>query len=465
MINKLWVIIVMLLMMSPSGAGLFTASTTILPVRQIKVEKQLAEERAAQAIIDAENAAKKAEEEAYNKLHTFLGLTKDEIEGYGRFQTPISHYELNKTFTTDNVRVYNYYDSISRVEFYYVEDLTDNDKANPGKNILGLVDEPEIEKISNDKFDIIHLVSEGDYDGFGRESYIVFKNKSAFIIDAYLTEDTDRTAFRESVDIIIPTINIYYVADVVFDIPNSGYWETFVPKDDTEVEQGNNNGGNTNTGEGYETYVGGDVEGTVRTNLVSSEWKDLRVVIDGLIIDMQDPIDKLLDNGYKYENPDKVPETVASKGVFSSYMYKDNGVALKVTALNTTESSLKPGNLTITKIEIDKDKFGHFTNDSEYTKDNLPELILVNGMTWNIKFDTIKSLNGDSFWTKEEYDGTYVINYDQQVQKMSIKTENYKDIKEVTLEYNYWLAKQKAEKDAEQQAESAAKSEADNSED
>lgn len=458
MINKVWVILIMLLMMTPSGSGLFTASTTILPVRQFKIEKKLDEERQAQAIIDAENAAKRAEEEAYNKLHTFLGLTKDELIGYGKFQTPISHYELNKTRTVDDKRVYNYYDSISTVEFSYVEDLTDNDKANPGKNILGFTDEPEIETIKNEKFEVVHLISEGEYEGFSRESYIVYKNKSALIINAYLTEETDREAFRESIDIILPTINIYYVADVVFKTPSTGYWETYVPEEDSGNKPGGTTGGDGSTGEEYAEYVGGTIDGTVKTNLVSTEWKDLRIVLDGLVIDMQDPLDKLINNGYKFADPDRVPDTVGKGKELKTYMYKDNGVALEVTAYNNTESNLKPGNLIITGIHVDKDKFGHYTNNSEYTEDNLPELIIVNGITWNIKFDTIKSLNGTNYWTKEESDGTYVITYDQQVEYMQIKTENYKDIKEITLEYDYELKQRELERE-QQEAEQAESTE------
>ena len=97
-------------MMSPSGAGIFTASTTILPVKQLKVEKELAKEREEQAKINAELAAKQAEEDAFNKLHTFLGMTEDEVVGYGSFKVPYSHYNINKTKSTDTKRVYNYYD-------------------------------------------------------------------------------------------------------------------------------------------------------------------------------------------------------------------------------------------------------------------------------------------------------------------------------------------------------------------
>lgn len=452
--NIKWIIIILLFMMSPSGSGIFTISSTILPLRQYKIEQQLAEQRKAQAIIDAENAAKEAEEEAYNKLHTFLGLTKDELVGYARFQTPISHYKLNKIRTYDNKRIYDYYNSISSVEFYYVEDLTDNDKANPGKNILKFTDEPEVEKITvegiSNKLEIVHLVSEGEYDGFDREAYIVYKDKSAFIIDAYLDKETDKTAFRESIQVIIPTINVYYVADLVFHVPNSGYWEGYVPQGGSSNEQGNTEDKNENTGTetgNNKEYVGGNVEGTIKTNLVSNNWKDLRIVLDGLVIDMQDPLDKLLEDGYKFANTSNVPDTVAKGKEIIVWMYKDNGVAVKVRAYNNTESALKPGNLIITGITVDKSKFDHYTNNSKYTSENLPELILVNGITWGIKFDTIKGLNGTEYSTKEESDGTYVITYDQQIEYMQIKTENYKNIKEVTLEYDYVLNQQEIEQE------------------
>ena len=55
----------------------------------------------------------------------------------------------------------------------------------------------------------------------------------------------------------------------------------------------------------YDAYVGGDIEGSIKTNLVSAEWKDLRIVLDGLVIELQDPLSKLLENGYQFVEPHK----------------------------------------------------------------------------------------------------------------------------------------------------------------
>ena len=122
-------------------------------------------------------------------------------------------------------------------------------------------------------------------------------------------------------------------------------------------------------------------------------------------------------------------------------MYKDNGVAVKIEAMNTTESSSKPGNLTIIALEVFKDKFGYYTNDSEYTPDNLPEMIIVNGITWDIWTDDLEELNGDDYYIREESDGTFILTYDQPLEYMQIKTENYKNIKEIELRYDYMLFK------------------------
>lgn len=93
-----------------------------------------------------------------------------------------------------------------------------------------------------------------------------------------------------------------------------------------------------------------------------------------------------------------------------------------------------------------------------YNEDNLPELLLVKGITWDINLITpkinhnVKSYWPGSYWTIQEGDGTVVITYDQhEVEYMQIK--GFMGIEEITLEYDYWLKQEELERDRLQQEE------------
>lgn len=433
------VIAICLALISPTGAGtLITSSSSVLAfgtygAYQNKIEaERLAAERA-----EAERIA--AEEEAYRVLHTYGLFERYDIEGYAIINVPETHFTLDETKSSKNKKVFTYsFNDISYIEIKYKTNITEDDIEHLGTNICGFSEEPTHEKIQCGDLEAIKLVGGAGSDEYQKISWCITKGKSALVIDGFVAPDVDIVPFSESVESAIAKTSIYYISKTVFSTPITGYWAT--------VDLGNiDNPGQEKedipgeTTENPDNTVGGEYPGTVATDKLTKDWKDMKFILDGNTLYVPCKMSDLIECGYQLKDRDIVGDLVKPQYKAKLVLYKDNGVTITVLAQNRTDSSLKLEALDITSISVNREEFGYYTNDSKYTKDSLPELILFGGITWDIKYDTLLEMYGEEFYMKEQSNADYKCTFTQADKTCIIVTDNYKniDIVEITVDLDY----------------------------
>lgn len=430
--NILIILAVCLSLISPTGAGtLITTSGTILGGgTYLKYQTEL--ENQALAAKRAEEERIAAEQEAYRILHTYGNFERYDIEGYSIINIPETHFTLSADKSSKQAKRYAYtWDDLSYVDIKYVTGITENDIANPGVNLCEFKAEPEHEKITCGDLEAIKLIGDTSEDDYTRLSWCVNKGKSALIINGYVAPGVDKVPFSEAIESAIAKTSIYYISKTVFETPTTGYYAT------VDLGQFDKTENNTETGEVdtpviEDNTVGGDKPGTIKSDKVTDNWEDLRVVLDGNMLEVPCRLSDLLDYGYKVKDADVVGDIVKVGYQAKLILYKDNGVTITVHAQNRTDSSLRIEALDVDKIIINKDDFGYYVNESEFNKNNLPELIAVCGITWDVEYETIKELL-EGFVKKELVNGDFQLTFNRLDKTLIITTKNYKDINQIEM--------------------------------
>lgn len=436
--NLIIMLAICLALISPTGAGtlLSTSGTILGGGTYLKYLANIEAERVAAEKAEQERIA--AEEEAYRILHTYGNFERYDIEGYSIINVPETHFTLNVDKSSKKAKTFAYtYNELSYLDIKFQTNITEDDIENIGVNICGFKDEPVHEKVTCGDLEAIKLIGSDNTDDYSRISWCVTKGKSVLILNGYIAPGIDKIPFSEAVESAIAKTSIYYISKTVFETPTSGYYATvdlgqFNNKDDEDT--------NSETTEPVveDNTVGGELPGTIKTDKVTNNWEELRVVLDGNILTVPCKISDLMEYGYKIKDADVVGDIVKIGYQAKLILYKDNGIAITVHAQNTTESSLRIEALEVDKIIINKDDFGYYVTDSKFNKENLPELIAVSGITWDVEYETIKSLQSD-FVKKELVNGDFQLTFSRLDKTLIITTQNYKDINqiEMAIDMNY----------------------------
>lgn len=426
--EKLIIILaVCLALISPTGAGtLMSGSSSILGlITYDEYNTKIEQERLEAKRIEAERIA--AEEEAYRVLHTYGLFERYDLEGYGFISIPKTHFSINEANSAKIKKEFTYlYDDISYMEVKFQTNLTENDIEHLGTNVCNFKGEHTEDTIQCGDYEVIKITGEENSDDYLRISWCIVKGKSVLIINGYIAPGVDKVPFCESIEASIDKISVYYISKTVFDTPTTGYWATIVDN----VETGSPD---EETIERPEGTVGGEYPGTIITDKVTSDWRDLKIILDGDTLYVPCKMSDLVEYGYKLKDADVVGDLVKANYKAKLVLYKENGLAITVLAQNRTDSSLRLEALDILSITVNKEDFGYYTSNSTYTEENLPELILVSGITWDIKYADLLEMHKFDFTMDEESNGNYVSTFLENEKKMIITTDNYKDIIEASI--------------------------------
>jgi len=431
-----YIIIIVCYILSPTGTNLLlsTAGTGY-----IKYEEEYVKALEAQKLAE-QQAIEKAKQDAIlaeQKLHTYLLFKRTELDEYGFVELPSSHLTLNKDKSSNKEKVYDYLDGLSYLKIYYKINLTDDELNSLGRKVCGLVEEPEYTDYVVGKYQVKELTTSTQYDGFNRKIWCRIKGKSVMVFDFYTAPGLDTSPINELMQDVLNTINVYYVSGTVFETPSTGYYASndFLDNKDKEedkqvittkpVEYENEEG-----------YVGGQYSGTVVTNLVTNDWRDLVLYLDGDKLWVPSRVDDFTNLGYKIKDASAIGDLVKPGYDSTIVLYKDNGVTIRLKAKNNTDSSLRVGALEVTTLTIDSDDFGYYSSKSVYSNENLPELILVGGITWDIEAENLTEIIGIDFYKNELGNGDYEFTYKYDNKKMVITTKNYKDIRKIVITDN-----------------------------
>lgn len=435
--NIVIILSIFLLLISPTGAGTFiSGSGSTLMIRNYsQTQQRLERDRLAKEKAEAE--AKAAAEEADRKLHTYAGFERYDIEGYCIINVPSTHFILNETVSSKSKKQFTYtYSDISYIDIEYKTNVTEDDIEHPGTNLCGFKEEPTHEKIQCNDLEAIRIIEKSDSDNFSRVSWSIPKGKSVLLVNGYVAPNVDMIPFMEAVESALSKTSVYYISKTVFETPKTGHYATLELPEEPNPDNENNEGEeNSENNEKDENMVGGDIPGTIATDKVTNDWKELKYILDGDTIYVPCKMSELLDYGYKLKDYDTVGDIVKARYTAKLVLYKDNGVVLTVTARNLTDSSLRLEALDIVKIVLNRDEFGYYSTNPTYTKDNLPELIATGGMTWGIKFDDLIEIVEDHS-IKELVNGDFQVTAENfKNKKIVFVTKNFKDIRSITMEF------------------------------
>lgn len=423
---------------SASGIAMFNSASVISLSTYKSYEK---------SINDAENAKLQAEEQAKadalkadEELHTYTDLQRKELTGYCIVEVPTSHFTLVDSKSSSTKAEYTYRDNLSYIDISFNTSIKDGDTEQLAKIVSNYSEEPEHKTIDCDGIEAIQVEDATNTDGFSRVSWYVLKGNSVFIVDAYIAPEVEREAFYGAVSKLISTLNTYYISGTVFKTPTSGYYENNTVTEPTETTESNSSENTSENSTNQEQTDEPEMVGVIKTTEVSNNWKDLTFKLDGDMLGMFETVSEYLKLGYKIKDIDVIGDKVRGGYESTLILYKDDGVTIRVGAKNPTDSTLKVEALTVTKLEVNIEDFGAYIDNPRYTSEDLPELVFMGGITWDILAENIPVVlpkQGENFNKLELSNGDYKSTYEtsDHTLELDIITKNYKNIKSIKILY------------------------------
>lgn len=444
------IFLILMYLLSSTGPGAFIAYPAIETTIMLENDKQIAKETVEQNRLAEEERLRLEAEAEHKRLYTPLNFERTDIDNYAVLYLPESHFTLSDTNNSKSSLNFNYLDAFSSLNISYKSKVDTEESLN---SIIGMEENIQEQRVENSNLNMFRYEAEAKENEMRHTCWIVKQADSILIADAIVYPETDYEAFKLALEAGLDKSNIYYVSDYVFSVPETGYYSQFIEYEvqDNNVNNNNESNVNNNSSTKQESY-----SGILDTDEISGDWKDMKVKLDGDIIELPCKLGDLLNLGYATndsleelsnsqisneitdENGNVITEQIEYKFnsdfIKSIYLVKNNGVTIKVEVSNNTDNDINLEELDVKQLKISREEFGKFTSQSKYTEIYLPELIYVGGATWDISADGfLKILNTREVYKIEQAKGGFKIGTSNTEKEIEVITDGYSNISSIKM--------------------------------
>lgn len=287
-----------------------------------------------------------------------------DFDGYCTIRIPSKYFTVITEETTFTRKVIRYKDKRTRLEMNYVRNM-DRDADVPGYIVR---EAAGVDIVTNSKHDVEYesgtwtvVPADKPIDGVNvRVYYIAEQNdndgsQSAFWIRANVYPDTDNEEFEKVLTEILNSYNMYYLGNPIFEVPTGGFYADHDVSGDT-IADTTDWKDNSQDHTVFQTEDQGFVFGAS----ISSNWRDMEIIIDDNLIKLPCTLQDFYDAGFVINDPKvKTDQVSIMSGTSIKYMVSNkNGTAVELTALNTSNSDRRTVyECDVVKLDIDTSKF------------------------------------------------------------------------------------------------------------
>lgn len=393
-------------------------------------------------------------------------VTELDFTGYCTISVKDSNFKVLQTDTSDDAhKTLEYNDNKSTLYIGYVTDIDEDTDIkgfitfNQAKLNTTATNNTVEEKHGQEGKEITWTKIKADAKTNGFDQYLWYTTNtnedtnltSAFWIKAVVSPDVDSDRFIDDVTEILDTFNLYGGKGTLFKTPNTGYYKNY--KNTTKANTKGYEAQNDQNNQVFKSR-GGYVVGAK----ISSDWKDLEIILDGHKYTLSSGKTKLTTfegNGFKINDPNinyDEDRKVYPGNVNEVQMRNSNGTVINVAFYNDNQTKEKDINTcTVVGITVDSSKLDavNTTKSDEFynsrtKKDAMAaqnakdksnhELILPNGITWGVYADDLKASYG-SCMSNPYDDNSLEMTWTAEsgAKKLDIRTGNVSGIQYVRL--------------------------------
>lgn len=361
------------------------------------------------------------------KMSGFLTI---ELDGYCTFDIPQSHWQvITSSEQTNSVSKYlKYKDGRTRMLVGYVTDIPKGTDI-PGyivQSIAGvdITTNSKYEKeYSSGKWMIVPSV-----EPIADMKVIVYyklgkEDTSAVWMKVTQDPSVDIKEYEEVMTSILDNESTYYIGKTIFDVPTTGIYTDNPDKPDGNPDEYKEND--------EDNTIFQDRGGFVTGVDITSNWKDLEIIIDGVKYSLPSNLQTFLDNGYTIYDSFKTEDYSVGKLASEKCKVKNsNGTVLNLYFLNEDKNNNKKLiDCSVVGIEVDNTTFLDIEESAGL--DN-HMLILPMGITWDIYTDDLIHCYGNCYKTNYN-NNTYQVKFVHENKEMLFLIGKLKGIQSVKM--------------------------------